>query len=99
MTNTGLLSMGQDLSIISDEINKGSKALANLQADIEDIDMFGKDKNNVVYVSENMKSLNAFTATMDERIAELKALKTKFEEAVKETQTFIDNYSKHIYSK
>ena len=56
-TTSDLLEMGQDLSILSDELRDGSQALANLQADIEDISMFGKDKNNTTYADININKL------------------------------------------
>ena len=93
------LSMGQNLNKISNELHEGSNALANLQADVEDINMFGKDENNEMYAKLNSEFINNFTASMDERIADLKELKAKIEECVKQTQEYIDTYTQHVYSK
>ena len=98
-TTSELLEMGQDLSILSDELREGSQALANLQADIEDISMFGKDKNNTTYADININKLKEFSSLMDDRINALKELQVKIEEMLKSTKASLDSYNQHVYSK
>ena len=95
--NIPLLDIGQDLSNLRDEFMDGSIVCANLNAEIEDINLFGKDKINQEYINFNVNELTAFGEKMDYYIKELQDLKTKITDTVKQTKNYVDNFRNHLY--
>ena len=95
--NIPLLDIGQDLSNLRDEFMDGSIVCANLNAEIEDMNLFGKDKINQEYINFNVNELTAFGEKMDYYIKELQDLKTKITDAVNQTKNYVDNFKNHLY--
>ena len=96
-SNIPFLDIGQDLSNLRDEIWNGGVICANLNAELEEMEMFGKEKNTMKYIDINLQELTIFSQKMDDYINELKELKTKIEGVVEETRNYVEKYQNHIY--
>ena len=97
MTKNILLDIGQDLSIISDEIRKGSMICANIQAEIEEMDLFGKDKTTMKYLDINMYELRGFSDKIETYTNELNETQRKINHEIQIIQKYIENYQNHVY--
>ena len=97
MTNNILLDIGQDLSIISDEIRKGSMICANIQAEIEEMDLFGKEKTTMKYLNINMNDLTGFSNKIEVYTNELNEAQRKINQELQIIQKYIESYQNHVY--
>ena len=92
-----LLDIGQDLSIIGDEITKGSMYCANIQAELEEMELFGKEKTTMKYLDINLNELTGFSNKIEYYTNELTEAKKKIQKEIQTIQKYIESYQNHIF--
>ena len=97
MTYNKFLDIGQDLSIIGDEICKGSMLCANIQAEIEELELFGKEKTTMRYLDINMNELTGFANKIETYTSELNDLQIKIKHQIQALNSYIKSYQNHIF--
>ena len=97
MTKNILLDIGQDLNIIGDEISKGSMICANINAELEELDLFGKEKTTMKYLDININELIGFSNKIEYYTNELIEAKKKIQKELQTIQKYIESYQNHVY--
>ena len=92
-----LLDIGQDLSNLSDSFKESSINCANLNAELEDLEMFGKTNSTMQYININIDELTKFSNKLDDVLANLQVMKLKINSVVKDTVSYIENFSNHVF--
>ena len=92
-----LLDIGQELSNLSDTFKEGGINCANLNAELEDLEMFGKTNSTLQYININIDELTKFANKLDDVLADLQAMKLKINSVVKDTVSYIENFSNHVF--
>ena len=97
MINNTLLDIGQDLSIIGDEISKGSMICANINAELEELELFGKEKTTMRYLDINMNELTGFSNKIERYTNELNDSQIKIQKEIQKIQKYLESYQNHVY--
>ena len=97
MINNTLLDIGQDLSIIGDEISKASMLCANINAELEELELFGKEKTTMRYLDININELTGFSNKIEYYTNELNDTQQKIKQQIQTIQKYLESYQNHVF--